>query len=664
MPTPTTFIQKETWPNDGTLHHDVSREALYKNSMVDVFLTKDRRTILISSKGMGKTLLLRAKKKILEETSSGHQIIPRNLEYDEPRYNGDLPATGYEDLHFWNVLWQGSIIFSILSHDASLNVSGALEPHLSSYIDQFEIDDDFKIRLKNDIAETKRNLPSYYLGELLHRSVGVSKRFARSIFVAQQLSVHYIKSGYYVFIDGFDQMLERHFSNSLDTWKNAQLGLLKAIHQLNTQNSHIKVYATVRQEAFAGFRDPDKEVIRGKSIILEYTRDELEEMFLHAITRYTNDTTLAEFFGTDIIVNQFYGEDERPFRYVYRHSASTPRSIMGFGHELSLQALRNMSPTDAQDTIRRKVNKISSSNVFEDYLKSQRQFFLKTLRQDEHISTLFSLLPTNILRGEDLQNINAEFARRTGVPISDSHPFCELFNIGLLGTLRIDPITGDERQYFKKPYEFEWKHCELVRRDRIYFLHPSLHGAIANERKNYLVNKKVLIGDGCKWPRNKTVFPLIFHSHSSHDNAWLGEFLPLFSAQMSLSCPVASWHDESSLKVGAPILEGVERGVAASSIVLVYLSNRSLQSKWVDREWRMKYQKEIESGKIQVIAITIDELGQTDVPDLLQGKKMLHLPSLTSPDFQQKLARLCDDIAHHIFSGSFFRAKGRGQSND
>ena len=332
---------------------------------------------------------------------------------------------------------------------------------------------------------------------------------------------------------------------------------------------------------------------------------------------------------------------------------------MGFGHELSLEALRKMSPSDAQDKIRAIVNRIASANVFDDYLKSQRQFFLKTLRHDDRISALFSLLPTNIFRGDDLKNINLEFSKRVGVPNKECHPFCELYNIGLLGTPKFDPISGEELQNFRKPYEFEWKHSEMIRKDRIYFLHPSLHGVVQAERNQYFVNKKVLIGDGYKWTR-KTIFPLIFHSHCSLDKPWLEEFLPRFAEQMSLFCPVMSWYDEGSLKAGAPILEGVEKGIAESSIVLVYISKRSLQSKWVDKEWRTKCQKEIESGKIQVIAITIDDTTPDEIPDLLRSKKIVSLSEISNPTFNDTLIRLCGDVSHHLTNGSFFnRSRGR-----
>ena len=77
-------MKKDIWPIDGTKHHEVGRASLYTNYAIERFLNGDQHTTLIATKGMGKTLLLRAKKKILETDPEGVLIIPRDAEYDEP----------------------------------------------------------------------------------------------------------------------------------------------------------------------------------------------------------------------------------------------------------------------------------------------------------------------------------------------------------------------------------------------------------------------------------------------------------------------------------------------------------------------------------------------------------------------------------------------------
>jgi predicted ATP-binding protein involved in virulence len=83
-------LHSSAWPIEGASHDDVSREALYTNRYIESFLDGHNQTFLVASKGMGKTLLLRSKKKALEESREGYLIIPRNQEYDDPSLNISL----------------------------------------------------------------------------------------------------------------------------------------------------------------------------------------------------------------------------------------------------------------------------------------------------------------------------------------------------------------------------------------------------------------------------------------------------------------------------------------------------------------------------------------------------------------------------------------------
>ena len=99
------------WPIEGNAHEDVSKDAIYIDDNIETFLSSDRKPILIASKGMGKTLLLRSKKKIVEDRKDGQLIIPKNQEYDEPKISGDIPITyqGFERVEFWTDLWKNII---------------------------------------------------------------------------------------------------------------------------------------------------------------------------------------------------------------------------------------------------------------------------------------------------------------------------------------------------------------------------------------------------------------------------------------------------------------------------------------------------------------------------------------------------------------------------
>jgi hypothetical protein len=102
---------QDTWPIDGTQHHDIGRQSIYLNHAITAFLDSDRKTILIAPKGLGKTLLLRAKKRILEGAGHGRTVIPRHQEYDDAQLHGSLPQSGLNDMDLWKDAWRAAIIF-------------------------------------------------------------------------------------------------------------------------------------------------------------------------------------------------------------------------------------------------------------------------------------------------------------------------------------------------------------------------------------------------------------------------------------------------------------------------------------------------------------------------------------------------------------------------
>ena len=194
-------MKKDYWPIDGTKHHDVSRESLYTNTKIDNFLDNDSNTLLIAAKGMGKTLLLRAKKKLLEDDPEGILIIPRNAQYDDPQLHGSYPQHGMDYVSFWEDLWKCSIIFSILSHHWKMTKLSKEDEPLCNYINQLTIDDSFKKCLIEDIADNVENNPSYYLAELLGRGIRSVQKFLKTTHKVDAMSDKYISHSISVFID-------------------------------------------------------------------------------------------------------------------------------------------------------------------------------------------------------------------------------------------------------------------------------------------------------------------------------------------------------------------------------------------------------------------------------------------------------------------------------
>lgn len=620
------------WPIDGPDHDDVSRDAIFENGDIRDFLDNDRQTILVASKGMGKTLLLRAKKKALEDANTGQIIIPRGDEYDLPEIHGDIPTyySGFSNPEFWSELWRAAILFSTLTHGFSRLVGSSndgrrevdYQQDLEDFLARLPFDGKFQEEFLRDVSRAVQFKPSHYVGEFLTHGLSVVEKLRRKAHLLSTMTSRFIHTPVCVFIDAFDQTITDHFQGQLEVWKNGQIGLMLASHKLNADNNHIKAYVSIRQEAFAGYLGQHREAIKGKSVLLDYSARDFRSMFEQAVARYSQYRTLEQFAYIDQVHNDVYGVDEEVFPYILRHTSGTARSLMYFGQQISRLELDKCPSEDVEDELKERINHISAENIITDYLKGQRAIFLRSLCDESAISLFLSMMPSNILNYDAMFAINREFERVRG--IDGAHIFCELFNIGLLGTRSVEGADLDGRQFFKRPHEFEWQQAEIIKDQHAYFLHPALHGQLVNRNPKYRVNRRVIIGSGYPWAiaDSKELFPRLFLSHSSLDKEFVEEAIPVLRDQMSLLFPHTVWYDKWDIKAGQDIHQEVEKGVDDSDIVLIFLSKNSLESGWVDREWRLKHLKEIELGYVSVIAVLIDDTKFSQMPKFLAAKKV------------------------------------------
>ena len=619
-----TSTTENRWPIDGHDHHFIERSNIYENAKIRAFLDGTNITLLIASKGMGKTLLMRVKKKLMMDSKSGALLIPAtDAEFDEPKLHGSYPATGYSDLLLWKDLWTFSIVVSILTHTALLAEDPErTKQRLRKDLSVLHIDARLRNEILDDIASCARLLPSHYLAHLIeHYTETELQHLRKTMHAIDDIADKQIVSGVALFIDAFDQSLQETFPGNLEAWRAGQLGLIKAAHTLFTKNHHIKVFASIRQEAWAGFIDQDRQVIKGKSLILEPSDSDLKKLFLNAVRRFTGKTTVEQFLGAEKIFNVYCQEHEDVFRYILRHSSASPRSLMQFGKALDETELSYFEPDERMRRIRDVIDNTSAENMFEDYLESQKQMFMRTLNTETRLKELLKLIPSNVLTSSSLVSINRRFVQATGIEHSDSHPFCELFNSGLIGHVRFDPATGEQFQYFRKSHEFDWNQEEILKADSIYVLHPGLVSHLAKTSPLHL-NKFIVVEPDRPWiaSRGHTGLPTVFVSHSTTDKPLLEPFLDLLQDELNLILPSNLWIDKRKIVPGDNIHNEVERGVSGSDIVVLFASSASLSSGWVEQEWRTLHEKEITEHRTRVIVAIVDDTKPGDLPPFLKAK--------------------------------------------
>jgi len=145
-------------------------------------------------------------------------------------------------------------------------------------------------------------------------------------------------------------------------------------------------------------------------------------------------------------------------------------------------------------------------NIFDEM-----HVFLSCLRERKERHRLWGLLPYNILTRHDLEQLCCRFNDVESSEFSDyqssgwkglDHPFCELYDCGLLGCVREDQATGEWRQQFKQPHDLsaEWS-CGLPR-SPYYLIHPALQALVHTLRRgsDYRVFRFMVVGHGYPWP--------------------------------------------------------------------------------------------------------------------------------------------------------------------
>lgn len=641
------------WPVDGKEHQKVGKQYIYTNNAINNFLDNDNIMFVIASKGMGKTLLMRTKKNICISNGNHQYIIPRDEEFDEPKFTGLFnPKKTVKNIEDWKSIWELSIILSILSHIE--HIEKKINHDLDTLFNLIEnsIKNNNKKIVLNDLKHkilTKSCVnPSYFLNNFLTQfSSPEIGRIVGKIANIWHISKTYINLGVLVFIDAFDQTLNSIFKNQktndwLEIWKNGQLGLLKAAKEINSHNANIKIYTSIRQEAFSDLTDQHILVIKGKSLILSYSKDDLKKMFEKGISMYTNYKSIKDFIGFENIDNKFINKREDIFDYIYRHSVYTPRSIMRFAKEIDECDNKN------EENIRRLVNDIGSNIIVDDYIKSEKIEFLNIFIDNVDFKKFMTLIPSNVLHAEALATIKEKYCEIQNISSHDAHPFCELYNIGLIGKVSIDNVDPNIRyQKFIKPHEYNWNLNDHLhgRGDDIYVIHPSLYDIISKGRVFYKVDRSNIIGNDLNWEINNNTFPQIFISHSSIDKTTIEEnFLSNFQKEMNLNIPIKIWYDKDSIKAGDKFVSKVETGLNSTRMLLFFLSDNSLNSGWVKHEWETELEKEISEEKVKVICIKIDNNNYNNIPNQLKAKKAIGYKG----DWNEMIYEVVNNITEHL----------------
>jgi ligand-binding sensor domain-containing protein len=134
----------------------------------------------------------------------------------------------------------------------------------------------------------------------------------------------------------------------------------------------------------------------------------------------------------------------------------------------------------------------------------------------------------------------------------------------------------------------------------------------------------------------KSTIKHIFVSHSHRDKKFVNRLIPDLE-----NAGVGVWVDEKEIKVGDSISQKVEEGIYGCDFFCLVISRHSVDSNWVEREYRTALNVQLSSGTTSKILPLL--LQDVELPLLLKDIKYADF----SIDYDRGLKELLDTIKKH-----------------
>lgn len=426
---------RQLWVTEGDeVNFEKIEELIYRNTSVNDFLESDNKKFIVASKGVGKTLLLRLKRKYLENRYGASALfIPSNAPYldfaqDQLSMIGKNQMAFLTDVQKTKLFWQYALILSILSYE-NKNKDNI------DFTRYFTIPD-WVIELVNS---KQYHNPCDVFTELVTKS-NVSKvwdEINSSFLEINRVFINNINYGVHIFIDRLDQALK---NVPKDSWIAIQTGLLEGAWDISRKNTHVKVYCSIRQEAYYNYSSEDRNAISGSVVFIKYTIDDLVKMLNKSSKYYEQGKDFPALMGQIKFQHPKTGIYENLDKYIIRHTMYRPRDFVSIVGKLDRK-----NKFDTKE-FRENVNKVACEEIAKN-LFFENRIFLNCLKDKEDREEFLSLIPHNVLDRNLLLDVCCHFNNRqdcakNGCHFTSEckHPFSELYNLGLLGVIDKDDV--------------------------------------------------------------------------------------------------------------------------------------------------------------------------------------------------------------------------------
>jgi hypothetical protein len=511
-------VEADTLPEMAYDHY--RHTLIHETSSIKAYLAPkhQERTILVAPKGYGKTLLLIAKKKSFLEARSGQIVMAENRFIDRPlgifpvikRELLDLLSSDYE---FWKSLWKISLSLSAIKAFARATRERPTDRNLLAH-DWYAriITDDHKYFEAGEIFTDLLSQDYRYIINIIAKSSVIFPHFNR------------INTQIVFFIDNVDEYfrpvledrsagangrhsLYRNRSNAV--WSLAQIALASVAYELEKTNHHIKIYCTIRHEAFLKMPEFEGDAfqISGRCTKIEYTRDDLEKIFLKNIditprdrlVDLDNADPMARLVGNanTMVDHRFVSRPEPVFDYFLRHTLYRPRDLMFIGGEIV-----KINPGERSAPAIRDAVNTATKTIVDSIFGEMRPFFAVPNRE-----LLFRRIDTNVLTLDQIQEVSEAYLADLDAardPNGEAgQPFSVLHKLGLLGTVRLEFANeGRWRQHFLQPTEIQINNDPELPVSEHFLIHPALDQSIYEKSAGKFIrgyDTRNIIGNDLEW---------------------------------------------------------------------------------------------------------------------------------------------------------------------
>ena len=493
--TPRRSAATQIWATDANqIEINELDRIVFKNEIINEFLNRKNKYFLSATKGLGKTLLLTFKRHLL--TGQGHGddaicLIPKGRPYLDFMSEMKSLSAKYEsplsDVSNCKRLWGAALRIAVLSHHGSLLHEDQL----------FELKP-FPQRIQRWLNGANIE-PTVVFKELTSLPISDVNRLIDNTenFLDQQ--IRQLHGATLLFVDKVDQAVRRL---SRAAWINIQAGLIEAAWDLMSANSHIKVFASIRQEAFANYESDIKSNLFGATTMLRYSDTDLRSLVDRLASCYEGTSGYKEFVGVNVVKHPRREFPEDSFGFLRRYTFGRPRDFVAIASELSA-GLSSLDEHRYCEIVRRTSAMGLVGNVFDEL-----QVFLDCLQDRANRLGFLGQLPANILTRPQAIAVSARF---NGLP-DDSlwhfdeespelfHPFRDLYLTGLLGFVRRND-QDIQTQRFRQPDDMLTDAAADLPNSRHYFIHPALSEYIQQHRQagDYRIIQHVLVGENAAW---------------------------------------------------------------------------------------------------------------------------------------------------------------------